>query len=44
LDAQKTVDTALLANIKASSEKLLGKYLAARFSLGNNDKAHEIHF
>ena len=41
---QKNVDKAILDNIKASKEPLLRKYLGARFSLANNDKAHELRF
>ena len=44
LDAQKSIDTAILASIKASKEPLLRKYLNARFSLTNNDKPHEMKF
>lgn len=39
---QKTVDTALLANIKKT--ELLGKYLSARFTLYNNTRPHELKF
>ena len=41
---QTNVDKAILDNIKASKEPLLRKYLGARFSLANNDKAHELRF
>jgi hypothetical protein len=44
LDLQKAIDGALLKNIKASKEALLKKYLAARFSLTNNDKVHTLKF
>ena len=43
-DAQKAVDDAILKNIKDSKEPLLRKYLGARFTLGNNDKPHELKF
>jgi hypothetical protein len=44
LESQKTVDAAILKNIKDSKEPLLRKYLNARFSLGNNDKPHTLRF
>ena len=44
LDAQKAVDTGLLKNIKDSKEKILGKYLNARFSLTSGMKPHELKF
>jgi hypothetical protein len=44
LDAQKSVDAGILKNIKESKEPLLKKYLNARFSIGNNDKPHAMHF
>lgn len=45
LDAQKNVDTAILNNIKGNkNEPLLKRYLAARFTLGNNEKPHEMAF
>jgi large subunit ribosomal protein L6e len=44
LEAQKAVDGAILKNIKDSKDTILRKYLGARFSLGNNDKVHELHF
>jgi large subunit ribosomal protein L6e len=43
-NTQKGVDAAILKNIKDSKEPLLRKYLGARFTLANNDKAHELHF
>ena len=43
-DAQKSVDGAILKNIKDSKEPLLKKYLNARFSLSNNDKPHALKF
>ena len=39
---QKTVDAALLANVKKT--ELLGKYLSARFTLYNNTRPHELKF
>lgn len=44
LDAQKAIDGAILKNLKESKEPLLRKYLNARFSLGNNEKPHEMKF
>ena len=44
VEAQKAVDTAILKNIKDSKEPLLKKYLGARFTLGNNEKPHELKF
>lgn len=44
LDAQKSVDGAILKNIKESKEPLLKKYLNARFSLTANDKVHQMRF
>ena len=41
---QKTVDDALLKNIKASKTPLLKEYLRARFSLSKNDKVHAMKF
>ena len=41
---QKTVDDALLKNIKASKTPLLKEYLRARFSLTKNDKVHAMKF
>lgn len=38
---QKTVDTALLANIK---DKMVKKYLGARFSLTKHDAPHAMKF
>jgi large subunit ribosomal protein L6e len=39
---QKTIDQALLANIK--KEQLLASYLATSFSLRKGDKPHEMKF
>jgi large subunit ribosomal protein L6e len=44
LDAQKAVDTTLLKNIKADKDKIMGKYLNARFSLTAGQKPHEMKF
>ena len=44
VEAQKGVDAAILKNIKESKEPLLRKYLGARFTLGNNEKPHEMKF
>jgi large subunit ribosomal protein L6e len=44
VEAQKSVDAAILKNIKESKEPLLRKYLGARFTLGNNEKPHEMKF
>lgn len=45
MDAQKSVDAAILKNIKETKdEPLLRKYLGARFTLGNNDKPHAMKF
>jgi large subunit ribosomal protein L6e len=44
LESQKAVDAAIVKNIKESKEPLLRKYLGARFTLGNNDKPHEMKF
>ena len=41
---QKTVDDALLKNIKASKTPLLKEDLRARFSLTKNDKVHAMKF
>ena len=41
---QKTVDDALLKNIKADKTPLLKEYLRARFSLSKNDKVHSMKF
>ena len=44
-DAQKSVDDAILKNIKdTKAEPLIRKYLNARFSLGNNDRIHDMKF
>lgn len=44
VEAQKSVDAAILKNIKESKEPILRKYLGARFTLGNNEKPHEMKF
>ena len=42
---QKSVDSAIIANIKADKKNpLLKKYLHARFSLSKNDKPHAMKF
>ena len=41
---QKTVDDALLKNIKADKTPLLKEYLRARFSLSKNDRVHAMKF
>ena len=41
---QKSVDAALIKNIKDTKNPLLGKYIAARFSLTKNDKPHAMRF
>ena len=41
---QKAVDAALIKNLKADKDKLLVKYLKARFSLVSNDKPHLMTF
>mmetsp|Transcript_26919 Transcript_26919/g.20135 ORF Transcript_26919/g.20135 Transcript_26919/m.20135 type:complete len:176 (-) Transcript_26919:29-556(-) len=41
---QKSVDAALIKNLKADKEKLITKYLQARFSLVNSDKPHLMNF
>lgn len=41
---QKSVDEALLKNIKADKTPLLKEYLRARFSLSKNDKVHAMKF
>ncbi len=44
LALQKSVDGALIKNIKESKTPLLAKYLGARFSLTKNDKPHALRF
>ena len=41
---QKSVDDALMKNIKADKTPLLKEYLRARFSLSKNDKVHAMKF
>jgi large subunit ribosomal protein L6e len=42
--AQKSVDGALIKNIKDSKDPIIKKYLGARFSLTKNDKPHAMRF
>jgi large subunit ribosomal protein L6e len=44
LALQKSVDGALIKNIKDSKNPILSKYLSARFSLTKNDKPHAMRF
>ena len=44
LASQKSVDAALIKNIKDSKTPLLAKYISARFSLTKNDKPHAMRF
>ena len=41
---QKSVDGALIKNIKGDKTPLLKQYWGARFSLSRNDKPHAMHF
>jgi len=41
---QKSVDDALLKNLKADKTPFLKEYLRARFSLSKNDKVHAMKF
>ena len=41
---QKSVDGALIKNIKGDKTPLLKQYLSARFSLSKNDKPHAMRF
>ena len=41
---QKSIDDALLKNLKADKTPLLREYLRARFSLSKNDKVHAMKF
>ena len=42
--AQKSVDGALIKNLKDSKDPIIKKYLGARFSLTKNDKPHAMRF
>jgi len=44
LELQKKVDAPILAVLKADKEKMMKKYLNARFSLNKNMKPHEMKF
>lgn len=44
VDLQKSVDGAILKNLKADKTPLLRQYLHARFSLTANDKPHAMKF
>ena len=41
---QKSVDAAIMKNLKADKTPLMKQYLAARFSLAKNDKPHAMKF
>ena len=41
---QKSVDAAIMKNLKADKTPLMKQYLSARFSLAKNDKPHAMKF